>query len=202
MKRIKLGWVAGPGLVLFLWACSAPLPMEGDAQSAASTALASGGGASVFFSDNLDTPPSAWWFTTSAQGNGYVSSRAEAISPTRVGDEYSNHNPAGQWDAMSRQFVFPNVTTVTNCYLNAWVYPLTAVSGVIEVDDALTKAQLSAGSFSFAATKDWRPVGASPLAGASPSTSNAIIVRLEILGNGVFQEFLFDNVDGGCSLTQ
>jgi hypothetical protein len=201
MIQFNVGMVAWPGAVLFLVACSAPLPMDADAQSAVSAVLGNG---SVSFSDTLELSGSGvgarggpgWWFTRSDLGNGYVSRRAEARSPSHVGDEYSNNNPSGQWQALSRQFVLPGAT-LTECTASVWIDPLAAVHGLLEIDDAATRAPLRSESFSLAGTKTWTLVATEGDPLGSP-TSNAIIVRVELLGNGEWQEFLFDDVLGNC----
>ena len=199
MTEINLGGLAWLGTILFLSACSAPLSMDADPQPAVTGALTSDAGLpAVFFTDSLENADSRWWFGSANLGNGYVSTRAGAHSPTRVGDEYSNRNPPGQWQSLSRRFVLP-AATLTGCAASVWIDPLTPVSGVLEIDDAVTKAPLRSGSFSLAATHTWTLVStASDQLGAP--TGNAIIVRVGLLGNGAWQEFLFDDLSGSCTL--
>jgi hypothetical protein len=198
MTAINLGGLTWRGAILFVSACSAPLSL--DQQPEVATALAGdagpAGGPSVSFADSLEKRL-GWWFGASAQGNGYVSRRAEARSPNHVGDLYSNRTPAGQWVGLSKRFTLP-ATTLTGCAASIWIDPFTDVTGDLEIDDAATKAQLRSGSFSLAGTRTWTQVSTGGEQLGSP-TGNGIIVRVHLWGNGAWQEFLFDDLSGSCT---
>jgi hypothetical protein len=199
MTEINFGRVAWRATMLLLSACSAPLSMDADPQPAVTAALTTDAGSpAAFFTDSLENTAPGWWFSSTDRGNGYTSTRAGAHSPTRVGDEYSNRNPSGQSQSLSRRFVLP-AATLTGCTASVWIDPLTAVSGKLEIDDAVTKAPLRSGSFSLAATKTWTLVSTDGAQLGSPSR-NDIIVRVALLGNGEWQEFLFDDLSGSCTL--
>jgi hypothetical protein len=156
-----------------------------------------GGAPSATFSDTFENSL-GWWFNTSDLGNGYISTRTEARSPSHVGDEYSNHNPTGQWQSLNKRFTFDINYIPTDCQASIWIRPLTVVTGALEVDDALTGNPIQYKAFALPATNTWTQVSTDLVAPSQAPTGKVIIVRVELLGNGAWQEFLIDDLFGWC----
>jgi hypothetical protein len=163
--------------------------------------VAAGGAAGMptGFSDDFEST-SGWWFLTSDLGNGYVSSRADALSPTHVGYQYSSRNPAGQWQSLNKKFIAAGSGGVPiDCHVRIAVDPITPIQGSLEIDDALTKQMVHSQQFSLSTTNTWTEVATCPSPKVGSFTSNAVIVRVILTGNGAWQEFLVDNLVGSCT---
>ncbi len=193
-------------LALSLSACSASME-EASAPQLGETLGSAGAASTPLF------PPSApfqlvvsdsfsaagWWFATSHVGNGYVSSRPEAQSATRVGDEYGR-NPVGDSEGLGKAFTLDH--TPTDCIASAYLDALSPVDTVtIDTFDTATRKVVRSANFApgfFTGAPVWQRFDNARVKPEQAFTSSTVSVRLTLNGNGEWQEALFDDVTLYC----
>jgi len=181
-----------------LAACSAATAVgagevEGASLSAASAGGSAGSGA-ISLSDDFENPGTWGFYSSTRSGIGYVSSRSDARSSTHVGSQYDRRGASG-YQILSRNFTVPSNTG--ECVIIAYIKPLTAVTGQLQILDPANKALLGTKPFQTVAASDWFGVLAATT--AAPS-AGALSVRIELDHDGTFQELLVDDVSGSCAL--
>jgi hypothetical protein len=151
------------------------------------------GGGGIQLADDFETPGTWGFYSSTSSGIGYVSSRSDARSPSHVGSQYDRRGTSGY------QILFRNFTVPPNtgeCVIIAYIKPLTAVTGQLQIIDPANKALLGTKPFQAVAPGDWFGILVSTT--AAPS-AGALSVRVELDHDGTFQELLVDDVSGSCA---